>query len=196
MSARLVIDLETSGLWKDDLDVKDPSQPWPCQIGAALFTPAWECVGKFERLVKPDGWSIQPEARAVHGITDEQCHWYGARLALLLADLQDMAEQAKEIVGFNFLAFDRNLITAAIARVNGSGVWWQKKFHSMVDVMIPLTDRLRLPGQYGNKQPSLKEAVGYFRPTANYVPRHRALEDVMATAMVAADMEKAGWWPT
>lgn len=63
----IAFDAETTGLpeWKIPSD--DPIQPHIVQLGWISTVDGTENV----RIVKPDGWVIQPEMTAIHGITHE-----------------------------------------------------------------------------------------------------------------------------
>src|SRR4028119_1323425 len=123
---RLVWDSETSGLLRDDLPASDPSQPHLVQLGAQLFDAQWRRAGILTCLIKPDGWSIEPEAEAVHGISEARCHRYGVDLPVALAMFAQLVGKASVLIAHH-ANFDRKVIDIQLHRLGASGDWWKRK---------------------------------------------------------------------
>lgn len=192
----LAIDTETSGLYHRDLAASDPSQPWPVQIGMQLFDGRWNLRGAASWLVKPDGWSIQPDAQEVHGIAEADCHRYGVPLPAILLALRGAAANATKIIGHG-VQFDRSIIASALAKLGATGDWWLQQSRKFACTMELSTDVLRLPGEFGQfKFPTLEEAHNFFFPNQPYTPAHRADEDIQACVRVARRLEEIGRWNT
>lgn len=180
----LFFDTETSGLWRETLDPLDPSQPDLIQIGAKLFDPNWKLAGAVYNLIRPVGWSIEPEAQAVHGISDGRCAKYGVRLAAALSDFHDLTENSRSLVGHHVF-FDWRVIKCAIHRAGGEGLWWQKVSGRLECTMELATPHCQLPGQFGSfKFPSLDEAHGFFFPDRPFKAAHDANADLDATVSI------------
>ena len=179
----LVFDGETSGLWRAGLPASDPSQPHLIQLAAKLYDPRWRVRGAINCLIFPDGWSIEPQAEVIHGISEAQCARYGVSLVRALSLFQGLVEQASEIVAFNLFGFDRQIISSSIYRAGGTGVWWERKAPAMVCAMEAATPLCGLVGQFGEKFPTLAEAhralVG-----SPYEGQHDAEHDVDASVRV------------
>lgn len=192
---RLIYDTESTGLDRRDLPADHPSQPSICQIGLQLFTPTWERVGLFSALIKPDGWSMEPEAEKHHGISEARCARYGIPIAVALGVLQSYAAVARQIVAHNN-EFDRKLIRGELARLKASGLWWQSRASAFVCTMEILTPVMKLPGPFGDfKFPSLEEAHHFLFPTVDYVTQHSAEADTTALARICRELDSRGLFP-
>jgi DNA polymerase-3 subunit epsilon len=179
----LCIDSETSGLIRDDLPADDPSQPHICQIGAHLFDPEFRPINIFEVLIKPESWTVEPEAYAVHGIEEIQCVRFGIDIRVALAMLQQLAAKARVIVAHH-MNFDRKVVAAQLAKVGSDGQWWQRQASKFRCTMELSTDHCRIPGEFGLKFPSLEEAFCHFHPGVEFHTTHRAGEDIRACAAI------------
>lgn len=154
----LVFDSECSGLWRSGLSPTDPSQPHLVQLCAKLYGADWTVRGSMNVLIYPDGWSIEPEAEAIHGLSEAVCARYGVSIIRALSMFQGLVEQASEIVAFNLFGYDRQIIVASIYRAGGNGVWWERKSPVMACAMEAATPLCGLVGPYGDKYPTLREA--------------------------------------
>ncbi len=176
----LVVDTETSGLLRDDLPADDPSQPHLVQLGAQLFDRQGARRANLTTLIKPEGWSIEPQAEAVHGISAQTCQRYGVSVVFALGVLQGLVACSTRVVAHN-MNFDRKVIAAAIHRAGGQGLWWSRAGGRMVCTMEAATPVLKLEGKFGHKFPSLAEAMAGLCPAFPFDERHDAEADVMAT---------------
>lgn len=185
----VVVDTETTGLWQEKFPTTDPGQPYLLQIAAKSYGPNREVFSSFSRIIRPEGWTIEPEAEAVHGISEAYAHRYGVPLWIAMVELRASIEGASVIVGHNFNLFDRLVIEASIARTKSDDRWWRQKVGCIYDTQEHATPVLKLPGQWGDyKWPKLEEAVKHFanglEPWASWTPTHRANDDIEATAFV------------
>jgi len=187
------VDCETSGLWRSSLPADDPSQPRMLQLSCKVVDgEGWE-VSQFARLIKPQGWSIEPEAERVHGISEGDAYQAGVEAWFALSELRVSLKNATRVVGHNIQNFDRQVITNEIVHAKGGGGWWSSKAKIIYDTMEHATPILSLPGHWGEaKWPSLQEAVQYFGRdvTFNYnkwstwESDHTAQGDVGATEFI------------
>ena len=177
----LVADVETSGLWREDLDPLAPEQPNLVSIGARLYDRNWREAGRLSVLVKPEGWHIEAGAEAAHGISTARCARYGVPLGAALVPFMGMAEAAGRIV-FHHANFDRAVIAAAIARAGGSGIGWKALGRKLFCTMEASTDDCKLPGKFaGYKFPSLAEACAILCPGVDLTGAHDVDVDIAAT---------------
>ena len=182
----LAIDTETSGLFKDGIDPFDPNQPHLVQIGAQLFDQQFRKRAHLTMLIKPDGWEIEPGAEAVHGISTQTCHRYGVKLSEALIPLKGLVATASRIIAHN-MNFDRRVITLAIHRAGGEGVWWSNAAGKMLCTMETATEVCALPrknGSAGFKFPSLQEALEKLCDPSQFPVRHDADSDIAAMVAV------------
>lgn len=190
----LVFDTETSGLRREGVDLLDPSQPRMIQIGAQLFDGKWVKRGGMLALIKPDGWSIEPEAQDVHGISEARAARYGIPLVSALGMFKALSEKAEFIIGHNLL-FDRGVVTSELHRIGAAGLWWQRRMEAFRCTMEAATPILQLPGQFGFKYPTLEEAHHFLLPALDYHSQHDAEPDLEATARVYRELDARGAWP-
>lgn len=163
----LFFDAETSGLWKDALDPLHPSQPHLVQLACKVVRVSdRKKMGGAVWLIRPDGWSIEPDAEAVHGISLASCYAYGLPLAHVLLQLQAACRTA-ELAVAHHVQFDRAVILSAINRTNTPTGWWDRMASSFRCTMERATDHVRLPGNFGTfKFPKLEEALDFFFPAS------------------------------
>lgn len=191
---RLFYDTETSGLWREDLPYDHPSQPNLVQLGLQLFDAKWQRTGIFVGMIKPDGWSIEPDAERHHGISEARCSRHGVPLVAALTVLQGMCSNARQIIAHHN-EFDRRVIRRELARLGSDGLWWQRHAPNFFCTMEASTPVCQLPGQYGFKFPSLEEAHHFFYPEHSYRTAHDAEADTDATVRIAQALERMGLLP-
>ena len=179
----LLVDTETSGLYRDDLPVTAPEQPHMVQLGAQLFDSQFRRRANMTVLIKPEGWSIEPQAEAVHGISAHMCHRAGISLAEALIPLRGLVNAASRVAGHH-VQFDRKVIAASCHRAGGEGLWWSRINHKFLCTMETATEVCALPSEFGLKFPSLEEAVAILCPGADLPVRHDAESDIAATLAV------------
>lgn len=176
-----VFDCETTGLLRAGMPAEE--QPHLLQLSCALYDGQKRRRGRLTTIMRPDGWSIEPQAELVHGIAERTAHRAGIPPVPALAVLRFFAENSTKIVAHNF-EYDWSIIDAALKRAGSAGEWWrdarQKRFCTQ-EVSTPI---LNLPGEFGQKFPSLEEAHRFFFPESPYESRHDAEEDADATARV------------
>lgn len=192
---RLVWDLETSGLLKPGLPGADQAQPNIVQLGAILFDMRWRPVAKLVTLIKPEGWAIERDAEATHGISEARCAKFGIPLVAALSAFQGLCANALQLVAHH-AEFDRAVMTAALARLGTDALWFRKRSASMACTMELSTVPCGLKGQFGLKYPTLAEAHRRFYPEHAYAASHEAEDDIMATARVAQALEAQGLLPS
>lgn len=187
-------DLETSGLFRPDLPMTDPSQPRIVQMGLCLWDGQWNVRGEFEALIRPDGWAIEAGATEVHGITTGDCERFGVALGAALLALQEFSEKAVFIIGHNINGFDRPMVAAELHRLGSAALWWAKRGRAFRDTMEIATPYLRLAGKFGDKAPSLKETHDHLFPeeAETFTVRHRAGDDLRVTARIFRELQQRG----
>ncbi|HEY1033969.1 MAG TPA: exonuclease domain-containing protein [Pseudoxanthomonas sp.] len=112
----LFYDTETSDmpLWSKPSSDKD--QPHILQVAALLVdASSRKTIASIDLTVRPDGWSINPEALAVHGITEEHARRVGVSETTALAALHDLWQRASTRVG-HVESFDARIVRIALIR--------------------------------------------------------------------------------
>src|SRR5579863_3550758 len=111
----IVVDTETSGLPARGEVVTSPSYPRLVELAAILAEGERE-VASFSFVVRPDGWTIPPEAAAVHGITTERAIAVGVPVTVAVAAYLNLRAVADEVAGHN-VEFDLAMVAAALHRL-------------------------------------------------------------------------------
>lgn len=96
-----VIDTEGSGLFDFKLPADHPSQPRLAALGMILLKEDLSVDEVYSALVKPDGWSMHPDATKVNGLTDEILHAQGKPVAEVLGVYAQAIKEGFAIVAFN-----------------------------------------------------------------------------------------------
>lgn len=188
----LIFDTETSGLWKDSLGPLDPGQPHLVQLGARLYDAAWRKRCHLTTLIRPDGWEIEQGAHATHGIRTGDCHRHGVPLAEALIMFRPMVLAASAIVGHG-VQFDRRVITVAIHRAGGEGLWWSRVAHKFRCTMEASTEVCQLPAEFGGyKWPSLEEAIAILCPDLEVKGFHDVDLDIDLTVALYRELLDRG----
>eukprot|EP00977_Amphora_coffeiformis_P000626 scaffold140_cov163-Amphora_coffeaeformis.AAC.7 len=219
----LVFDTETTHKVDFSKPYHDASQPDLVQLGMLLVdTQTWHTRLQVSLLVQPPhGTSfINPEAQAVHGISDDDCRRFGLPLPTALQMFHHAAAQADCLVAHN-MNFDRTVLETALYRQqeqNKKGVrnvdtttahhdndirealdttnalpqFWNEM--PQICTMQTATDVLKLPGRFGKyKWPSLEESFRHFAPPDADMPAaHDALGDAQACQTVLRGLWEQG----
>lgn len=181
----VIIDTETTDMWKFKLPMDHPSQPRVCQI-AALFYDGERPVGAANFLIRVE-CDINPEAAAVHGWDRDCCHRHGLRIDTALGVIASVANGADELVAHN-VDFDSRVLMREYAII-GKDYPFRDKPH--LCTMKRATDLCRIPGSRGYKWPKLAEAYDIL--LGRKISRaHDALADVQACAEIHFHLRSLG----
>jgi len=186
MSAGLLlfVDTETTGIPQWHLPADDPRQPRVVDLAGLLCDADGKEVGRFEAIVKPDGWTVPDEAAGIHGITTEIAFAQGRPIAEVIDGFDALLAQASMLVAFN-IRFDDKLLRGErrrLGRPDGFGT--TRVFCCMRAASplckIPPTAKMAKAGFSKFKTPKLGEAVQILLKR-EHVGAHRAMADVVAT---------------
>lgn len=171
------VDTETTGLWRDNLDLYDASQPHLMQLSASLVDSSRRRRASITAIMRPDGWSIEPEAERVHGISERTAHRAGVPVVGPLAVLRGFVSISTVVVAHHF-EYDWKVIAAALKRAGSDGEWWRQARDKSFCTMERSAKTVGIPGTFGpEKYPSLEEAHRFLFPSTAYESRHDAEED-------------------
>lgn len=169
----LFIDVESSGLIREDLPLADAAQPWPMQVSAMLCNEAGSIANFFSHVVKAEGRTAKENAVKVHGISAWATTQIGVPEPRVLGVLGDMLKTvpmtAMKVISFS--DFDRRIISSAFARFGESQgrpggfarLWEHRIGTEFIDIQKPWCAQVcKLPstiegGDY--RWPSLDEAA-------------------------------------
>ena len=191
MTLHLVIDCESTGIFDYDLPADAPGQPRVCQIGMIWVRDDLSEVASAERLIKPDGWTIGPEATAVNGLTQEMLEEAGEPIDRALTSYVDAIEQKHIIVGFN-VAFDCKLMRGELRRAKMKDYYMQTRTLDVMQGCRRMVDARTKDGR--KKAPTLEEACRHFAVELEPTP-HRALGGARATLSILQRMRDSGQMP-
>lgn len=179
----LFFDTETTGMAKFGAPPEDPAQPHLVQLGAILCDADGRVRAEMNLLIKPDGWTIEPQAQAVHGISVEQCEEFGVSRKAALLLFYRMAMSARKLVAHN-IEFDLLVLRAALHRASVDPTWLDSGKLAWTCTMKDATNVLQIPGKRGGfKWPNLAEAHRHLLG-CDFDGAHDAMEDVRACKRV------------
>jgi hypothetical protein len=114
----LILDLETNGLVRRDLDLDDPGQPFAVRIAAEHVLRNGRRMNAIDLTVKPDGRPMKAGAEAVHGISGRMAQQWGLRENTALIFLAELARVVEVVVTFS--TFDPIIIESLMLRLEKS----------------------------------------------------------------------------
>jgi DNA polymerase III subunit epsilon len=151
----LIIDCETTGLPKNWKAPATDLNNWPrvIQLAWALYDKSNAPMESAIHLVRPNGFVIPEEAQRIHHISTEQALAEGKDLAEVLQALKVAAAKARILIAHN-VKFDERVISAEYLRLKLDLPFSDMK---RVCTMEQSTNYCQIPGQYGNKWPTLAQ---------------------------------------
>ncbi|TFG94222.1 MAG: 3'-5' exonuclease, partial [Myxococcales bacterium] len=128
---------------------------WPrlVQIAWVESDASGKVVAREQFIVKPEGFSIPPDATRVHGITTDRATREGVGLKQVLLAFSAAASKSSQAIAHN-LDFDEKVLGAVFAR---AGLGDPLPRLERLCTMRAATDHCQLPGRYGYKWPTLEE---------------------------------------
>jgi DNA polymerase-3 subunit epsilon len=155
-----VIDTETSGLFRWDMPADADGQPRLAHLAMILVDRDLQEQDALDYLIRPDGWTMNPEATKIHGLTNEILMERGVPVAEALAAYAQVIDEARVIVAFNS-QFDSKVMRGEMRR---AGIDDRFERTPTICVMRALTDICQVPKASGKgfKFPKLSEAMGHF----------------------------------
>lgn len=178
----LIFDTETTGLptnWKAPYT---DTTNWPrvVQLAYHLYDTDGGLISQKNTIIRPEGYSIPPQASKVHGITTKRAQTEGKDLTETLKDFTEQLQKTDLLVAHN-LSFDLNILACELYR--------KELPHTLATVeklctMKASTPYLKLPqrwGRYGYKWPNLTELHTYLF-NEEFSGAHDASADVLACA--------------
>lgn len=182
----LFVDTETSDMWRDNLEDRDPGQPTPVQVAAVLDVDG-RTVASLSCIIRQDTWAerinvrIAAGATRIHGITDQMTRDYGIPAQSVYNRMVELAAQSDIFVAHNDV-FDLGVLSQLAARLHLPDI----RFARSGCTMRLSASALRIPRHNSvteYKWPNLSEAyTGLTKRTFQH--KHDALYDVYACRSV------------
>lgn len=182
---KLFFDTETTGKANFQEPPSSPSQPHIVQLAALLTEDDGAERASLSVIIKPDGWTIDAEVAAIHGITTEIAERCGIPLLSAMSAFSNLARRADVIVAHNS-EFDMLICRTAFHRIGKSDAFNPK---NVFCTMHATTEICQFPGRYGFKWPKLTEAHFHFFGT-EVEGAHDAMNDVRACARIFFEISK------
>lgn len=113
MYPALLIDTETSGLPDYKRPADAPGQPRMAEFAGILIDADGEVESEYQRYIKPEGWSMTPEATEINGITDEMLHAEGVPVAEVLDFYAQHIQAGRMIIAYG-AQFDCKVMRAEL----------------------------------------------------------------------------------
>ncbi len=185
----LFFDTETTGLpknWKAPLtDLAN----WPrlVQIAWLQYDSTGTRIVERDYIIKPQGFTIPPDASRIHGITTERAIEEGVALRDVLEEFSGLIDQSNVLVAHN-ISFDEKIVGAEFLRENMENRLLQADKICTMDVS---TDYCKLPGKYGYKWPKLSE-LHFKLFNADFEEAHNASVDIDACAKCFWELKDRG----
>lgn len=191
MTLHLAIDCESTGLFDYTKPADAEGQPRVCQIGMIWLDHDLSVKGEAEYLVRPDGWSISPEATAINGLTQDMLEQHGTSINTALERYAEAIDTRHIIVGFN-VPYDIKLMRGELRRYQMEDRYMQTR---TLCVMQGCRDIVGARTKQGRKKnPTLEEACSYFGIEREPLP-HRALGGARAVLSILQKMREQGRMP-
>jgi DNA polymerase III subunit epsilon len=191
----MIFDTETTGLVVDSVAPTHPRQPMPMQLGIKLDDSRRNERMATNMLIRPDGWSIQPKASEITGITDDMALSFGTHLITAIELFLDMMDNTEVVVAHN-INFDITVMRrACFVYAEKTGQTYRDPFEgkTLICTMLASLNLVKaVPKRNGQwKWPKLTEAVRFFF-NEELDGAHDALVDVRACARVYYELLDMG----
>ena len=151
----LIFDTETTGLPTRRGAPPSDVGAWPrmVQLAWATYDADGNRVAAQSFLIRPDGFTIPPDAQRVHGISTETAARSGIPVAEALAPFAEAASGASVLVAHNF-SYDAGVVGAEFHRLRLANPIPARKH---VCTMDESTRYCAIPGPRGFKWPNLEQ---------------------------------------
>ena len=185
----LFFDTETTGLprkWK--APVSDLNN-WPrlVQLAYLYYDKNGNKISGGDFIIKPEGFTIPPEASLIHGVTTERAFSEGKSLMTVLQTFQSLVSQAEFLVAHN-MSFDEKIVGAEFLRIGMQNLIQSKR---KICTMESTTAFCAIDGPYGYKWPKLSE-LHYKLFKTGFDEAHNAAIDITATAKCFWELKRKG----
>ena len=183
----LFFDTETTGIPRNYKAPASDLKNWPRLVQIAwLVTDAKGIeIASAEHIVKPNGYTIPPDASKIHGITTEVALQKGLDIRAILDPLVRDIDKASALIAHN-IQFDEKILGSEFLR---AGYKNHVEAKQRKCTMQSATNYCRISGPYGYKWPTLQELyVKLF--DEDFTGAHRALVDVRACAKCYFELKR------
>lgn len=187
----VVFDTETSGLFDFKLPADAEGQPRMASMTMIFVDENLEIEETKSFYIKPNGWVMNAETAAIHGLTQEFLMENGVPVEVALTAYLGAIEERRVMVAFN-AQFDLKVVRGELRRAG-----MPDRFEETMNicVMRPMTKICNLPKANGKgaKFPKLAEDMAYFGHQLE--DAHTATADAMGALLVMRGLVVLGELP-
>lgn len=187
----LPLDTEGNGMFDYKKPADAPEQPRMAAICMIRCTPDLEVESVYSRFIRPNGWTMHPDATAVNGLTDEFLNEHGVPIEEVLNEYVSAIEN-----GYVFAAHhaqhDAKQIRGELRR---AGMDDRFKETPNICTMRSMVKICKLPqeGRGGYKWPKLGEVLDFIR--APNTADHSAENDAKGVLEILRYLRKTNQMP-
>jgi DNA polymerase-3 subunit epsilon len=185
----MVVDIESTGLPKYHLRADDPSQPRLASLAVILLDQDLLVENEKVFFIKPDGWSMSPEATEVNGITDTHLYQDGIPVMDVLGPYSDNLDAGRIVIGFNS-RMDLKIMRGELRRAGLDDRFEKTYSLDMMRISAPVVGLKRKNGAF--KWPTLREAYECLVGIGSNVCYHNALSDARCTLEIFRHLKETG----
>ena len=186
MSGFLVVDTETTGLFDFVRPADADGQPRLASIAMLFCDDAWNLQHEWFSLIRPDGWTMPPEAEAINGLTTERLEREGCDVSVALALYAGAIHHGRTIVTYN-AQYDTKIMRGALRRAGLSDLYQQTPTLCLMQAM---TEVCAIPSPRGGyKWPKLTQAHAHLFGDA-HEDAHGALQDAHAALRIGQELHR------
>jgi len=166
--------VESSGLYRNDLQPEDNGQPFALEIAGMLCNSRGAITNVFSHVIRPDGRIPQANALRIHGISDRAASQVGIAESRVMGMLSDLL-RTPVVTGMkvvSYTEFDPRVISSMFARFavsQGKGanvydkLWKTRPLIEFVTLQDPwCTQACKIPVEDGDgdyRRPTIDEAA-------------------------------------
>lgn len=182
----IVVDTETSGLFDYSKRADEQGQPRLAALALIFCDAALYPLSSRYRLVRPDGWEMNPSAEAVHKLTTEYLLKNGIPLADALLPYAEAIDAGACVIAYN-ASFDTKVLRGELRRLGQDDRYASTK---TICTMIEMKKHCAKKRGF----PKLAEA---YMQAFGQVPadQHRANGDAAACLSLARYLKERGYLP-
>lgn len=187
----LVIDCETSGLFDFSKPADADGQPRLAALAIIQLDADLNQEYSNEFFIKPDGWTIEPDAARVNGLSIEKLTEDGIPVIDVLKVYADVLDRGYVVVAFN-AQFDCKVLRGEMRR---AGMDDRFEATPNICVMRASTNVCKIPKAKGGgyKFPKLAEACNHFLISQD--ADHSAMGDARAALAIFRKLREMGACP-
>lgn len=185
----LIVDTETTGLFDFSRPADAEGQPRLASIAMLFCDGELNLQHEWFSLIRPDGWTMPPQAQAINGLSNERLMAEGIDVSVPLAMYAGAIHHGRTVVAYN-AQYDTKIMRGALRR---SGLPDLYDLTTTRCAMDACTNVCRLPSARGNgyKWPKLAQAYAHLFGSA-HEGAHGALEDARAALRIARELKARG----